>query len=132
VNRNYELQKRKEDIDHLMSIYFDFINGTYLEVALKCFAAREGYGQEIIFAFFHSDLDDFDSAHLPRPLDDKHVLIELGYPAVEIEQLAFLDFKTFYHYLEENVKKEVEINPEKTRLNDLLAEVKCSLYDRAF
>lgn len=37
--------------------------------------------------------------------------------AVEIEQIAYLDFKTFYDNLYYNVKKEVRINPEKKRAN---------------
>ena len=129
MSGEYQVSENKEDIDKLMLTYFNFINGKYLEKALKSFAEREGYGQEIVFAFFQSDLDEYDMAQLPRPLDEKHVLIELGYPAVEMEQMAFLDFKTFYDYLDENVKKEVGKNPEKTELTDLLAEVKRSLYN---
>ncbi|WP_154973038.1 hypothetical protein [Priestia megaterium] len=127
MSGEYQINESKEDIDKLMLTYFNFINGKYLEKALKSFAEREGYGQEIVFAFFQSDLDEYDMAQLPRPLDEKHVLIELGYPAVEIEQIAFLDFKTFYDYLEKNVNKEVENKPEKTELTGLLAEVKRSL-----
>ncbi|MER0466559.1 hypothetical protein ABR330_07720 [Bacillus cabrialesii subsp. cabrialesii] len=127
MSEEYQVNEIKEDIDKLMLTYFNFINGKYLEKALKSFAEREGYGQEVVFAFFQSDLDEYDMAQLPRPLDEKHVLIELGYPAVETEQMAFLDFKTFYGYLDENVKKEVKKNPEKTELTDLLAEVKRSL-----
>ncbi|MFS2170626.1 hypothetical protein [Priestia megaterium] len=127
MSGEYQINESKEDIDKLMLTYFNFINGKYLEKALKSFAEREGYGQEIVFAFFQSDLDEYDMAQLPRPLDEKHVLIELGYPAVEIEQIAFLDFKTFYEYLEKNVNEEVENKPEKTELTGLLAEVKRSL-----
>ncbi|KML30477.1 hypothetical protein H7K05_10300 [Priestia aryabhattai] len=127
MSGEYQINESKEDIDKLMLTYFNFINGKYLEKALKSFAEREGYGQEIVFAFFQSDLDEYDMEQLPRPLDEKHVLIELGYPAVEIEQIAFLDFKTFYDYLEKNVNKEVENKPEKTELTGLLAEVKRSL-----
>ncbi|UUI84270.1 hypothetical protein NPA28_20140 [Bacillus halotolerans] len=127
MSKEYQVNESKEDIDKLMLTYFNFINGKYLEKALKSFAEREGYGQEVVFAFFQSDLDEYDMAQLPRPLDEKHVLIELGYPAVEIEQMAFLDFKTFYDYLDKNVKEEVKKNPEKTVLTDLLAEVKRSL-----
>ncbi|MEJ9303479.1 hypothetical protein ABEW33_18300 [Priestia megaterium] len=127
MSGEYQVNESKEDIDKLMLTYFNFINGKYLEKALKSFAEREGYGQEIVFAFFQSDLDEYDMAQLPRPLDEKHVLIELGYPAVEIEQIAFLDFKTFYDYLEKNVNREVENKPEKTELTGLLAEVKRSL-----
>ncbi|MCC8354522.1 hypothetical protein ACSQ7W_18070 [Bacillus halotolerans] len=127
MSKEYQVNESKEDIDKLMLTYFNFINGKYLEKALKSFAEREGYGQEVVFAFFQSDLDEYDMAQLPRPLDEKHVLIELGYPAVEIEQMAFLDFKTFYDYLDKNVKEEVKKNPEKTVLTDLLAEVKLSL-----
>ncbi|MEK3974699.1 hypothetical protein [Psychrobacillus sp. FSL K6-1267] len=106
--RENHVNESKAEIDKLMLTYFDFINGKYLEKALESFAEREGYGQEIVFAFFQSDLDEYDIAQLPRPLDEKHVLIEIGYPAVEIEQMAYLDFKTFYYYLEENVKKKWE------------------------
>ncbi|WPK12103.1 hypothetical protein R6U77_19795 [Lysinibacillus louembei] len=127
MSREYQVKESKEDIDKLMLTYFNFISGKYLEKALKSFAEKEGYGQEIVFAFFQSDLDEYDMAQLPRPLDEKHVLIELGYPAVEIEQMAFLDFQTFYDYLDKNVKKEVGKTPEKTELINLLAEVKRSL-----
>ncbi|OIS65345.1 hypothetical protein A4A36_13730 [Bacillus subtilis] len=127
MSKEYQVNESKEDIDKLMLTYFNFINGKHLEKALKSFAEREGYGQEVVFAFFQSDLDEYDMAQLPRPLDEKHVLIELGYPAVEIEQMAFLDFKTFYDYLDKNVKEEVKKNPEKTVLTDLLAKVKRSL-----
>ncbi|MBD7942523.1 MULTISPECIES: hypothetical protein [Psychrobacillus] len=125
--RENHVNESKAEIDKLMLTYFDFINGKYLEKALESFAEREGYGQEIVFAFFQSDLDEYDIAQLPRPLDEKHVLIEIGYPAVEIEQMAYLDFKTFYYYLEENVKKEVGKNPANTQLTDLLVKVKHSL-----
>ena len=124
MSGEYQVKESKADIDKLMLTYFNFINGKYLEKALKSFAEREGYGQEIVFAFFQPDLDEYDLAQLPRPLDEKHVLIELGYPAVESEQIAFLDFKTFYNYLDRNVKEIVE----KTELTELLAEVKRSLY----
>ncbi|NHH92972.1 hypothetical protein GOICGAJE_01501 [Bacillus sp. MB95] len=127
MSREYQVNESKEDIDKLMVIYFNFINGKYLEKALKSFAERKGYGQEIVFALFQSDLDEYDMAQLPRLLDEKHVLIELGYPTVKIEQIAFLDFKTFYDYLDINVHKEMEKKPEKTELIDLLAEVKRSL-----
>ena len=127
MSRECQVKESKEDIDKLMLTYFNFMNGKHLEKALKSFAKREGYGQEIVFVFFQSDLDEYDMAQLPRPLDEKHVLIELGYPAVEIEQMAFLEFKTFYDYLDKSVKKEVEKTPEKTELIDLLAEVKRSL-----
>lgn len=123
----YRVIENKVDIDKLMLTYFNFINGEYLEKALKSFAEREGYGQEIVFTFFHSDLDEYDMAQLPKPLDEKHVLIELGYPAVETEQMAYLDFKTFYDYLYDNVKKEVKKNPEKMELTILLAEVRRNL-----
>lgn len=108
MSREYQVNEDKADLDKLMLTYFDFINGKYLKKALESFAQREGYGQEIIFVFFQSDLDEYDMEQLPRALDEEHVLIELGYPAVEIDQIAYMDFKTFYNYLDENVKKESE------------------------
>lgn len=128
MSREYQVNEDKADLDKLMLTYFDFINGKYLKKALESFAQREGYGQEIIFVFFQSDLDQYDMEQLPRALDEEHVLIELGYPAVEIDQIAYMDFKTFYNYLDENVKKESEKNPGKMELTDLLAKVKRSLY----
>ncbi|OEH83127.1 hypothetical protein BCR26_02335 [Enterococcus rivorum] len=38
------------------------------------------------------DLDDHDRAKLPKPLDDNHVLVELGSTAVKVDQIAYLDF----------------------------------------
>ena len=116
MSREYKVIETKADIDKLMLTYFDFIDGKYLEKALESFVKREGYGQEIVFAFFQSDLDEYDISQLPRPLDEKHVLIEIGYPAVEIEQMAYLDFKTFYDYLDENVKNEVKKSYPHSRL----------------
>ena len=113
MNSNFEFIEDKEKNDELMSIYFNF--------------KKEGFGQEIVFVHFQSDLDEFDMSQLPTPLDDKHVLVELDSPAVESEQQVYLDFETFYNYLEENVKKEVEKNPERNGLMDLLVQVKRSL-----
>ncbi|WP_246234779.1 hypothetical protein [Bacillus aquiflavi] len=66
-------------------------------------------------------------AQLPKQLDDKHVLLELGYPAVKIEQMAYLDFETFYNYLEKNVKKVMVTESEDEELPNLLLQVKNSL-----
>ncbi|EJY7254973.1 hypothetical protein OHD74_002052, partial [Enterococcus faecalis] len=76
---------------------------------------------------FKNDLDDYDMVQLPKMLDDNHVLVELGSPAVEVDQIAYLDFKTFYNYLAENVKKEAEKNSEENGLLELLEEVKKNL-----
>lgn len=127
MSKGYQIAGNKTDIDRIVSTYFNFINGKYLKIALKCFANKEGYGQEIVFVSFKNDLDDYDMAQLPKPLDDKHVLVELGSPAVEIDQIAYLDFKTFYNYLEENVKIEIEKNSGEGELIELLKQVKSSL-----
>ncbi|MEH7150335.1 hypothetical protein V7095_07900 [Bacillus thuringiensis] len=127
MNSNFEFIEDKEKNDELMSIYFNFINGKYLERALSFFVKKEGFGQEIVFVHFQSDLDEFDMSQLPIPLDDKRVLVELDSPAVESEQQVYLDFETFYNYLEEHVKKKVEKNPERNGLMDLLVQVKRSL-----
>ncbi|MDT0017161.1 hypothetical protein QJV03_08205 [Listeria swaminathanii] len=127
MSKGYQIASNKADIDRMVSTYFNFINGKYLKTALKWFANKEGYGQEIVFVFFQNDFDDYDMAQLPRPLDDKHVLVELGFPAVEIDQIAYLDFKTFYDYLDGNVKKEAERNPEGNEFIELLKKVKSSL-----
>lgn len=126
MTENFEVLTLKSEIDQLMQTYFSVINSK-LSKALKLFANKEGYGQEIVFVSFQSDLDDYDMAQLPLPLDDKHVLVELGAPAVEVEQLAYLDFETFYSYLDRNVKTEIEKNPDDSELLDLLEKVKQTL-----
>lgn len=127
MSEGHQIVGNKTDIDRIVSTYFNFINGKYLKEALGCFANKEGYGQEIVFVSFKDDLDDYDMAQLPKVLDDKHVLVELGSPAVEVDQIAYLDFKTFYNYLEVNVKIEIEKNSEKDELIELLKKVKSSL-----
>jgi hypothetical protein len=127
MSENYQVMNENEVIDKIVATYFNFIKDKYLIKALECFVNKEGYGQEIVFVFFKNDLDEYDMAQLPKPLDDQHVLIELGYPAVEVDQLAYLDFKSFYNYLAENVKKEVKHNSDKRELMELLKKVKNSL-----
>lgn len=127
MSEDYQIANSKIEIDKIVSTYFNFINGKYLKMALECFANREGYGQEIVFVSFKNDLDDYDMAQLPKLLDDEHVLVELDSPAVEVNKIAYLDFKTFYNYLDENVKKEIEKKPEETELIGLLKKVKESL-----
>ncbi|EAC5532389.1 hypothetical protein BSX36_07180 [Listeria monocytogenes] len=127
MQNEFQILEDKKSIDQLMLTYFSIISGRYLKKALSAFKEKEGYGQEIVFVSFKNDLDAYDMTQLPRPLDDKHVLVELGFPAVEIDQIAYLDFKTFYAYLDENVKKEAEINPEGSEFIELLKKVKSSL-----
>ncbi|MBC1210412.1 hypothetical protein HB815_05645 [Listeria booriae] len=127
MSEEYQVIENKDSVDELVSTYFNFINGRYLEDALKNFAKREGYGQEIVFVYFQSDLDDYDMAQLPKPLDEKHILIELGYPAVETEQIAYLDFEAFYYYLEVSVRKEIKKGSENAKLTGLLSEVRSGL-----
>ncbi|MBF2353274.1 hypothetical protein [Listeria welshimeri] len=127
MSEDYQIANSKIEINKIVSTYFNFINGKYLKMALECFANREGYGQEIVFVSFKNDLDDYDMAQLPKPLDDEHVLVELDSPVVEVNQIAYLDFKTFYNYLDENVKNEIEKNREETELIGLLKKVKESL-----
>lgn len=126
MKEEFEVITSKREIDQLMQTYFAVTNSKLIK-ALKLFANKEGYGREIIFIFFQCDFDDYDMAQLPEPLDNQHVIIELGYPAVEKEQIAYLDFKTFYNYLDEYIKKEVQKSPEKSNLLELLKEVKHSL-----
>jgi hypothetical protein len=127
MENEFQLLDDKKSIDQLMLSYFSIISGKDLKRALYAFEEKKGYGVEIVFASFKNDLDDYDMAQLPKPLDDKHVLVELGFPAVEVDQLAYLDFKTFYNYLEENVKKEIEKNLGEGELIELLKKVKESL-----
>ncbi|MGX7013306.1 hypothetical protein [Vagococcus silagei] len=127
MSEKFRVLENQTDINRILSTYFDFINGKYLIKALKCFVNKKGYGQEIVFVSFKNDLDDYDMAELPKTLDDEHVLVELGFPAVEVEELAYLDFKTFYNYLEENVTKVIKKNPEQNELVELLENVRISL-----
>ncbi|EAD7011010.1 hypothetical protein AJ94_11660 [Listeria monocytogenes] len=118
MQNEFQLLEDKKSIDQLMLTYFSIISGRYLKKALSAFKEKGGYGQEIVFVSFKNDLDAYDMTQLPRPLDDKHVLVELGFPAVEIDQIAYLD---------ENVKKEAERNPEGNEFIELLKKVKSSL-----
>ncbi|HAA6521018.1 TPA: hypothetical protein IQC94_002946 [Listeria monocytogenes] len=127
MQNEFQLLEDKKSIDQLMLTYFSIISGRYLKKALSAFKEKGGYGQEIVFVSFKNDLDAYDMAQLPRPLDDKYVLVELGFPAVKVDLIAYLDFKTFYAYLDENVKKEAEINPEGSEFIELLKKVKSSL-----
>jgi len=127
MENEFQILNDKKSVDQLMLTYFSIVSGKDLKKALSAFKEKKGYGIEIVFVSFKNDLDDYDMAQLPKPLDDKYVLVELGSPAVEVDQIAFLDFKTFYNYLAENVKKEVEKNSEESELIELLKQVKSSL-----
>lgn len=127
MENEFQILNDKKSVDQLMLTYFSIVSGKDLKKALSAFKEKKGYGIEIVFVSFKNDLDDYDMAQLPKPLDDKHVLVELGSPAVEVDQIAYLYFKTFYNYLAENVKKEVEKNSEESELIELLKQVKSSL-----
>ena len=127
MNSNIDFLEKKEDIDNLMSTYFNFIHGKHLSKALQFFANREGYGQEIVFVSFVDDLDEYDIKKLYRPLDNQHVLVELGYPAVEREQQAILDFNLFYNYLENKVDELIADDKNNEMLLPLLLKVKNGL-----
>lgn len=124
----FQVFKDKKNIDQLMLTYFSVVNGEDFKKALSFFKQYKGYGIEFVFVSFKFDLDEYDMMQLPKVLDEDHVLIELCYPAVEVNQLAYLDFRTFYDYLVENVSKELEKSPESVELIELLKEVKCSLH----
>ncbi|WP_288622295.1 hypothetical protein [uncultured Streptococcus sp.] len=127
MENEFQILNDKKSIDQLMLTYFSIVSGKDLERALSAFKEEKGYGIEIVFVSFKNDLDDYDMMQLPKTLDDNHVLVELGSPAVEVDQIAYLDFKTFYDYLAENVKKEIEKNSEESALIELLKQVKISL-----
>lgn len=127
MENEFQILNDKKSINQLMLTYFSIVSGKDLERALSAFKEKKGYGIEIVFVSFKNDLDDYDMMQLPKTLDDNHVLVELGSPAVEVDQIAYLDFKTFYNYLDENVKKAVEKNSEENKLLELLEEVKKNL-----
>ncbi|EGO8792195.1 hypothetical protein ACFJYJ_09455 [Enterococcus faecalis] len=127
MENEFQILNDKESVDQLMLTYFSIVSGKDLKGALSAFKEKKGYGIEIVFVSFKNDLDDYDMVQLPKMLDDNHVLVELGSPAVEVDQIAYLDFKTFYNYLAENVKKEAEKNSEENGLLELLEEVKKNL-----
>ncbi|WP_260444424.1 hypothetical protein [Listeria cossartiae] len=56
MSKGYQIASNKAEIDRIVSTYFNFINGKYLKTALKWFANKEGYGQEIVFVFFKMTL----------------------------------------------------------------------------
>lgn len=73
------------------------------------------------------DLDEYDIKKLYRPLDNLHVLVEIGYPAVEREQQAILDFNLFYNYLENKVDELIADDKNNEMLLPLLLKVKNGL-----
>ncbi|MFS7421290.1 hypothetical protein AB6878_08880 [Carnobacterium maltaromaticum] len=127
MENEFQILNDKKSVDQLMLTYFSIVSGKDFKKALSAFKEKKGYGIEIVFVSFKNDLDDYDMMQLPKTLDNNHVLVELGSPAVEIDQIAYLDFKTFYNYLAENVNEEVEKNSEESELIELLKQVKSSL-----
>lgn len=126
MNENFKIMNSGE-IRFVIGRLFFIIDGEYRRKMLKCFANKEGFGQEVIFALFQSDFDDVDQERLPKRLDDEHVLLEQNYPVVEVNEFAYLDFPTFYGYVSDEIKKIVKVNPEESDLLDLLAKVKQGL-----
>ncbi|WP_053072822.1 hypothetical protein [Lactiplantibacillus herbarum] len=76
---------------------------------------------------FQDDLDDEDQSRLPQRLDNDHVLLEFDYPAADVNEYAYLDFKSFYRLLDKHAKKFVEEYPEDSELLNLLVKVKAGL-----
>jgi len=119
----------KERASSLIKMYFNVMRDGYMNESLKRFAQKKGYGQEVLFIWFQSDFDDGDDEDndIPKELDDKHVIVELDYPAVDVNEFGYLDFATFYQFLANNTKELVREHPEKKELLDLLSKVKESL-----
>lgn len=126
MNDNFHMMTKAET-DGVMSMYFNVIRGGYMRDALKYFAEKQGYGQEVIFVSFQDDLDDEDQSRLPQRLDNDHVLLEFDYPAADVNEYAYLDFKSFYRLLDKHAKKFVEEYPEDSELLNLLVKVKAGL-----
>ncbi|WP_137625520.1 hypothetical protein [Lactiplantibacillus pingfangensis] len=125
MTKEFHMMNKREATE-VMSMYFNVVRGSYLKDALDSFARKEGYGQEVILISFDTDLDDYDQAQLPKLLDKKHVLLELDYPAVEKDQIAYLDFRMFYEYLALNIVK-IGNDSENKELLKLLTKVKNGL-----
>ncbi|WP_317635125.1 hypothetical protein [Xylocopilactobacillus apicola] len=94
---------------------------------LKFFAKREGFGVDLVCLSFKDDLDEYETYHLVKPLDDQHVLAEVDYPARPVDYYAYLDFETFYDYTVEAVMDILAEDPKCTKLIPLLREVKKGL-----
>ncbi|MEI4803421.1 hypothetical protein WAZ07_19540 [Bacillus sp. FJAT-51639] len=121
----YTIVSDKSTIDKLMLTYFLVVNGEQFKKALKCFSQKRGYGEEFVAILFKYDFDDFDLAHLSKPIDDSHIILEMDYPSADRDTQAYLNFKELYDYLEKRVLSIIEDNPEeKSELNKLLLEVK--------
>ncbi|MGG5313082.1 hypothetical protein [Enterococcus sp. DIV2381] len=125
MTEEFKILKNEQEIDCLMETFFCAANRN-LKKVLSLLSNKEGWGEEVVFLSFENDLDDYDMAQLPKPLDDKHVLIELASPAVEVNQVVYLDFDTFYNYLDKNVKKETK-KSDDSELIELLKRVKITL-----
>ena len=103
MTEKFKILINEQEIDELMETFC--AANRNLNKLLNLLSNKEGWGEEVIFLSFENDLDDYDMAQLPKPLDDKHVLIELASPAVEVNQIVYLDFDTFYNYLDKKRKK---------------------------
>lgn len=122
----FEILTNEEEVNQLMAIFFCSANRK-LKKVLKLLSNQKGWGEEVVFVSFKDDLDEYDMAQLPKPLDDRQIIVEFCFPAVEVDQIAYLDFKTFYNYLVDYVKKEIEKNIEDVELLELLKDVKSGL-----
>ncbi|BDR59336.1 hypothetical protein [Xylocopilactobacillus apicola] len=124
---DYKVITDKKRIDSLMWTYLGAIEGRIVR-AMKWFAQKEGYGEEVVGITFMKDLDEEDVENLPKPLDDHHVLVELTYPAVDVNEMAYVDFETFFEYLTEEIQDILSEHPDRADLLlPLLGEVKKSL-----
>ncbi|MDM5154710.1 hypothetical protein QUF88_12975 [Bacillus sp. DX1.1] len=114
----------------LDDIFWELTVRNRLIDALKDFKNKEGYdigGKAILF---RDDLDEYDLAHLPKTLDDRHVLIDVdaATSSVNEDSQGYLSFEEFYVYLEKRVEKVISSQPdEKEELTELLLEVKKGL-----
>ncbi|WP_048000954.1 hypothetical protein [Lactiplantibacillus herbarum] len=119
----------EKEIEVAMSRFFSITHGEYLRDVLNCFAEKRGYAQEYIYIGFCDDSDDEEDEENNDPflkLDDKHVLIEqdASISFTGKDEFAYLDFSTFYKYMEEEVKDLVKRRRENADLLNLLAKVK--------
>ncbi|WP_317635178.1 hypothetical protein [Xylocopilactobacillus apicola] len=116
----------KKEIDRIVSYYSGFLMYS-TSYWLELLAKKKGAGEEGVGVSFKGDLDEYDMYQLPKLLDDHHVLAELYAPIVEVDEIAYLDFETFYDYVAKTVQDILEEEPERTELIPLLMNVKKSL-----
>lgn len=123
-----------EDKDRIDKLMITFFIACDMEGILRNASKGYGYGHNVIFTHFKRDVDEFFEEEIqdwgydfPRPLDDKHVLLEFSLMGGDEVELAYLDFPTFYGYVYDQAIREMKHDPSRD-LMPLLEQARVTLF----